>query len=270
MAPPKRQKRAAAAPKAAEPAPVPAIVLSPETMKAITTVAEIVVEDRGEPIPERYLPAIDRIRLPADYEQAVALLADVVRLDVCREWVNQYEMLASYARMARDQDLLAKAQRVKLWALRRAGEVLKEIPSPSPGRPSAKNSTGAGIINSERDQAAEAAGFSRRQRVDAERIANVDAPQFEARVEAEKPPTVAEMARAGAKPSSTPRRERAETSPAADLLKLLRRFKADSDKIDVGAVFQALSEDGRDELASAFTPVEAWVGKATLTIRGAE
>lgn len=89
---------------------------------------------------------------------------------------------------ANDDELMKMATRIRDRAIRRAGELLKQIEPNKGGRPS---ETGVAADTSfTRRDAAEAAGMSKRQAVTAIRVANVPAAEFEKQVESPNPPTV--------------------------------------------------------------------------------
>jgi hypothetical protein len=94
--------------------------------------------------------------------------------------------LASYAKQAHDDSLQKLALRIQSRAIRRCGELLETFQTgPQGGRPKG-NSTGAGTV-SQRD-AAEAAGMSKRQEVQAVRVAKVPQDEFDAAIESDEPP----------------------------------------------------------------------------------
>lgn len=74
-------------------------------------------------------------RLPAVYESAKLALAECSRIDECKDWANKAEALASYARQADDDTLRKTADRIQARAIRRCGELLKEIKPSNGGRP---------------------------------------------------------------------------------------------------------------------------------------
>jgi hypothetical protein len=157
-------------------------------------------------LPKESLPALlkeepDSVRLPVSYEEARIALATCDSIDECRAWASTAEVLASYAKQAKDETLLDCAWRIKARAVRRCGELLQEIPAKA-GRPP-ENWEGAHPIS--RASAAAAAGLSEHQRKTGLRIASIPAPEFEAAVESPRPPTVTKLAELG-----TPRRARAE------------------------------------------------------------
>jgi len=142
------------------------------------------------------LPAnVSTARLPASYEAAKAALAECVRIDECKDWADKAEALASYARQADDETLMKQAIRVRDRAIRRAGELLKQI---EPATGAHLKSAGGHTLS--RKQAASDAGMSRHQMHTALRVANVPASDFEAQVESDKPPTLSALASQGIKP----------------------------------------------------------------------
>jgi hypothetical protein len=131
--------------------------------------------------------------LPATYEAAKTALAQCERVDECSTWAKKAAALASYARQADDKTLEQAAVRIRARAVRRCGELLREIPA------KAGHVTGGGAQphRSERAQAAADAGLSRDQAKDALRLAKIPADDFERAVESPSPPTVAELAEIG-------------------------------------------------------------------------
>jgi hypothetical protein len=81
------------------------------------------------------LPNIADARLPATYESAKRALAECSRIDECQDWADKAAAVASYARQARDETLFSLATRIKARALDRCGELLRQIPASSGGRP---------------------------------------------------------------------------------------------------------------------------------------
>ena len=119
-----------------------------------------------------------------------------------REAVVKAAALASYAKQAKDDELMRYATRVRDRAIRRAGELLKQI---EPGHGRNQNITDGGGPNVlTRKDAGEAAGMSDRQIKTAIRVANVPAEDFEKQVESANPPTVTALAEQGKKPSVRP------------------------------------------------------------------
>lgn len=176
---------------------------------------------------------VQSARLPVSYEKAREALVQCHQIDECKQWADKAAALASYAKQAQDETLFQTAMKIQGRAIRRAGELMQEI-TPMPGfgggRPSVaalvetiepndavpKPDAGAHTRFSEppkadskptpmtRKAAAEAAGLSRHQQVQALRIASIPEPEFEAAIEAPTPPTITELAERGTKPRPQP------------------------------------------------------------------
>lgn len=142
---------------------------------------------------------VDDAPLPVRYERARTEIAAAASLDECAEWTSKAAALASYARQAKDDSLLAAATRIKARAIRRSGELLREIPGRAGGRGPSQQAQ-----RSERAQAAKDAGLSNRQFKDAVRVAKVPATEFEEAIESDAPPSIEELAERGTKKKPAP------------------------------------------------------------------
>ncbi len=138
------------------------------------------------------LPSTHSARLPATYEAAKSALAECSRIDECQEWANKAEALASYAKQAGDESLRKMADRIQARAIRRCGELLKQV-EPAQG---ARTDLGSPPT---RSQAATEAGLSERQRKTALRVATIPEPEFTAAVDSADPPTITRLAEQGKK-----------------------------------------------------------------------
>lgn len=136
--------------------------------------------------------------LPQMYQAAQAALAQCSQVDECKDWADKAAALASYARQSQDDELERMAQRIRARAIRRAGELLKQI---EPGKTGPKPELGVGgHTQLTREDAAREAGMSKHQQVQATRIANVPEREFEKQIEAPKPPTLSQIASQGTTP----------------------------------------------------------------------
>lgn len=140
---------------------------------------------------------ISQAALPATYQAAQMALSECSQIDECKDWADKAAALASYARQSEDDELERLAQRIRARAIRRAGELLKQI---EPASGSHWKSKSEGEHTFSREDAAREAGMSKHQQVQATRIANIPADQFDAQVEADKPPTISQLASQGIKP----------------------------------------------------------------------
>ena len=138
--------------------------------------------------------ASDTVLLPAAYEAAQKALAECERMDECQEWADKAKALASYAKQAGDETLHRHADRIKARAVRRIGELLKEVPAAQGANQNIGDGAG---IKVGRKAAAKNAGISTRQKVTALQVATVPREEFERQVESEKPPTITALARLG-------------------------------------------------------------------------
>ena len=136
--------------------------------------------------------------LPASYEAAKVALANCVSIDECKDWADKAQALASYAKQANDDEMMRQSTRIRDRAIRRCGELLKQI-EPAPNQ----HVAGMGAHTS-RSNAAKDAGLSKHQQVQAIRVANVPAADFERQVESPKPPTVTKLAEQGKKVAPRP------------------------------------------------------------------
>jgi hypothetical protein len=146
---------------------------------------------------------VEHARLPQTYANAKSALYNCVSIDECQSWADKAMALASYAKQADDDELMKMATRIRDRAIRRAGELLKQIP-PQRGKRTDKEPAAGGDSKLSRGEVAAQAGMSERQQVTAVRVANVPADQFEKAVESDEPPTVTKLAAMGTKPAPRP------------------------------------------------------------------
>lgn len=136
------------------------------------------------------------VRLPKNYEEAAKRLEECTKIDECREWADEAEALAAYARQSEDETLLRNAMRIKGRAIRRCGELLAKI---KPAHGANQNIKDGADPKVTRKEAARDAGLSERQQKQALRVAAVPTKQFEAAIESANPPTVTQLAAIGTK-----------------------------------------------------------------------
>lgn len=141
------------------------------------------------------IPGADAARLPAVYENAKLALAECDEIDECKDWADKAQALASYARQAGDSSLHRFAERIQARAIRRCGELLKQVPQGHGARDGKRQDGAAPPLT--RTQVAEDAGLSERQRKTALRVASIPEAEFEAQVDSDSPPAVAQLAKQG-------------------------------------------------------------------------
>lgn len=135
--------------------------------------------------------------LPVRYEAAKAALAEVDRIDECKEWVDRMVALRSYARQIQDESMIKAAMRIHGRAVRRAGELLEAMEAAQGSRSDLELRDGDGPKLSPRRAAAASVGLSERQQKTAQQVARIPEPIFEAAIESEDPPTITELAERG-------------------------------------------------------------------------
>ena len=141
------------------------------------------------------LPVIGKANLPAKYLSAKLALNECSRIDECKTWADKTQALASYARQSRDKDLLHLAMRIHARAIRRCGELLKEVEKAHGANQNIRRGESPNV--STRKIAAANAGLSPDQAKAAIRVANVNGDLFEEQVESDNPPTVSALAKQG-------------------------------------------------------------------------
>lgn len=151
------------------------------------------------------LPSVKDASLPKKYEAAKVAIAEASRVDECKNWADKAMALASYARQAKDKEMENTATRIRARAVRRCGELLKQIEKANGKH--WKSKKGSVPPFTSREQAAGNAGLTEDQTKVAIRVANVPEQIFEDQVESEAPPTVTKLAEQGTK-KQTPIYER--------------------------------------------------------------
>jgi hypothetical protein len=169
-------------------------------------------------------------QLPGAYERAREALALCDRIDECHAWADKAAALASYAKQAKDPEMLNMLRRIQARATRRAGELLKTFQhkGSGAGRPSNKSTAGAHgrLSESTQLQAARAAGMSEHQERVARNAAMIPAEEFEAAIAAPIAPTLSTLTRprkgnrSAPRPPSAPLRGKGATTDAARAARL--------------------------------------------------
>lgn len=194
--------------------------------------------------------------LPATYEAAKNALAECASIDECQDWADKAAALASYARQAEDDQLERMSQRIRARAIRRAGELLKQI---EPGHGKNQNIKDGNGPNAEtRKAVGEQAGMSERQIKTAIRVANIPQDVFDTCIEDDKPATVTELAEMGKKDAPKPLIDIGERNPSefnkcVKFIGTLNHHLRDLREFDV------------EEMASILTPSEAARVKEAIT-----
>jgi len=198
--------------------------------------------------------------LPAAYENAKIALAQCDAIDQCKEMADKAEALASYARQANDLELRQMADRIQARAIRRCGELLRQI-EPASEMNLKQNRRDGTVPSVTRTQAATDAGLSERQRKTAIRVATVPVAEFERSVESPNPPSVTALAERGKERSKpSPLTVNAASAKALALWDRLRAFASDGTLAeDPNEVMDTMTDAMRNEVHVLAPRVAAWL-----------
>lgn len=214
---------------------------------------------RSASISERALATVNGgARLPQTYEVARTALANCASIDECQSWADKAAALASYAKQAKDEELMKMAIRIRDRAIRRAGELLKQV---EPAANHHGNSTRDGSGPSSRKQAADDAGMSERQRKTALNLANIPQEDFDEQVEGDNPPTVTKLAQQGKKSNPVidlKGRDPGEFNRAMHFVGAFEAYQRDIAKLDPEAALPILNDSERERIRKAITAIDAF------------
>jgi hypothetical protein len=198
--------------------------------------------------------------LPATYEAAKTALSNCAQIDECQSWADKAAALASYAKQANDDEMMKMATRIRDRAIRRAGELLKQI---EPAHGANQNIVGdATPIVQTRKQAASDAGLSPDQAKQAIRVANVPSEEFERQVESANPPTVTKLAEQGKKPAPKPvidlqGRDPGEFNRSLHFVAEFEDYQRTVERFDLEAILPGLIDAERDRVRKAIAAIDA-------------
>lgn len=206
--------------------------------------------------------SVQAAELPALYQNAQIALAQCSDIDECQKWGDKAKALASYAKQAQDQTLHSYAKRIQARAIRRAGELLKQI-EPAQGSHWESKRDGA-VPSISRSQAADDAGMSERQRKTALRVASVPEDEFNAAVDSDEPPTVTKLAEQGRQRVNQPPRR--EFNAATDSLGALERFVQQTQKFDPLTVANGLMSSEISHAKQLVAKADSWLDRFIVTL----
>jgi hypothetical protein len=218
----------------------------------------------------------DHAKLPAVYSAAKAALAKCESLDECKDWSDKAAALASYAKQAKDDELLNHARRIQIRAVDRMGELLKAIPA----QPGKRTDLEPGRDAPTRLQTGAGAGLSKDQAVTAVRVNNVPRDAFERQVESDKPATITALARQGTKSAPiesvtlTASADKPEPEPIVNNLRATADFMAKTDLrtllryvadrapgVALERAFAVMTKEELQEANELYCKISAWLDK---------
>jgi len=204
-------------------------------------------------------PSVSGAKLPAVYEAAKAAISKCSKIDECQEWADKAEALASYAKQSEDNTLRKHADRIQARAIRRCGELLKQI---APARGANQNIQEGARPNVTRESAATDAGLSEHQRKTALRVANVDEKSFTAQVESDSPPTVTQLAEQGTTSLvNLNGRSPKDFALATQALATLRRFSEFCKQHDAAQVAAGVSGAEATRARDQIDIIDGWLDR---------
>lgn len=250
------------------------------------------------------LPSIIDARLPASYERAKQALVECSRIDECQEWADKAEALASYAKQAKDDQLRVMADRIQARAIRRCGELLKTFDARGGDRSKTEAGHGSALkscpdcqhewladlsecpycnntpqeridaVQAERlsqRQAANKAGLSEHQQLQAVRVANVPAAEFEALIESQKPPTVKKLAEIGKHQQPRPLvnlegRDPKEFAISTNGQAQLRQLAEFAGSTDAAIVIRGAMPHERKAIRHHISVIDAWLDQLVVNL----
>lgn len=205
------------------------------------------------------LPDIATARLPATYENAKQALANCASLDECQQWADKAAALASYAKQADDTELEDMSKRIRARAIRRAGELLKQV-EPGQGAHWESKRAGADTSIQTRTDLAQSAGMSVRQQLNAIRVARVPQEQFDAAVDGAQPATITKLASMGTqrKPIVDLKgRDPNEFNLAMHFVGWLEHICREAKTQDIDGALPVLNADERARVRRAISEIDA-------------
>lgn len=220
------------------------------------------------------IPNIAKAKLPPSYEAAKMALAKCEHLDEVKDWADKMAALASYARQAEDEALEKMCMRIRGRAVRRVGEMLKQVKREEhAGRPKTKGlnngSPGGPIISAA--GAAREAGISPKAAKTAMRVANVPEEKFEEEIESDDPPTVKELAEMAPSPPKPiidlrgrdPKEFKISTNVQGAIVDLAETLEDADPEVVVRGAYQR----ERVAMKQQFAKIEKWFARASALMK---
>jgi hypothetical protein len=203
------------------------------------------------------LPSVANAQLPETYERAKTALAECSSIDECKDWSDKAAACASYARMSDDDTLRKYAERIQARAIRRCGELLRQI-EPGQGARDGKRSEGD-YTPLNRTAMAEQAGMSKHQQIQATRVAAVPEQEFTKMVESDTPPTITKLAEMGTKKQliDLKGRDPSHFNKAMHFVGGIESYARECKAYDVQGITAILTDTERSRLRAAINAIDA-------------
>jgi hypothetical protein len=207
------------------------------------------------------LPSVNDAQLPETYENAKTALAECSSIDECKNWADKAAALASYARQSQDDSMRKMAERIQARAIRRAGELLKQI-----DKSNKHQSEGGHKLT--RSEAAEDAGMSPHQQRTAQNVASIPGEEFTDMVESDNPPTVTKLAEIGTKKQlvDLEGRDPKEFNKAMHFVGMFDQYLRKTQSQDIDDLTQVLTPQERERLRSIIHNIDLFHDKVITRI----
>jgi len=197
--------------------------------------------------------------LPQRYENAKNALAECASIDECQDWADKAAALASYARQAKDDQLERMSQRIRARAIRRAGELLKQI---EPGQGARDGKREVGTRPPLRQEVAAQAGMSSHQAKQAIRVASVPQDVFDMVIDEDQPATITQLADMGKKTQPKPfidlqGRDPKEFNRSMHFVGMIEYYQRQIAGVDLEVILPGLDAQEAGQVRSAITKIDA-------------
>jgi hypothetical protein len=206
------------------------------------------------------LPSVANAQLPETYERAKTALAECSSIDECKDWSDKAAAMASYAKMSDDDSLRKYAERIQARAIRRCGELLRQI-EPATGKNNQHEQVkGMGVHTfHSRAEMAEQAGMSKHQQMQATRVAALPEQQFTKMIESDTPPTITKLAEMGTKKQliDLKGRDPSHFNKAMHFVGGIESYARDCKGYDVQGITEILTDTERSRLRAAINAIDA-------------
>ena len=202
------------------------------------------------------LPSIHNATLPDVYLKACTAMAECSSIDECKDWSDKATALASYAKMSDDDTLRKYAERIQARAIRKCGELLRQIKSAHGAN---QNISEGDHTNVTRTSMAKSAGMSKHQQVQAVRVAAVPHSEFVQLVESDNPPTVTKLAEMGRKKYiiDLKGRDPSHFNKAMHFVGGIEAYARECKAYDVQSITAILTDTERSRLRAAINKINA-------------
>jgi hypothetical protein len=202
------------------------------------------------------LPSIHNATLPEVYLKACTVMAECSSIDECKDWADKTAALASYAKMSDDDTLMKFAMRIQSRAIRKCGELLRQIKSAHGAN---QNISEGDHTNVTRTSMAKSAGMSKHQQVQAVRVAAVPHSEFAQLVESDNPPTVTKLAEMGRKKYiiDLKGRDPKAYNRAMHFCGMLRYYLDDLKKYEVASITEDLDDKEKAKVTHFIAQIDS-------------